>query len=334
MHRAIKIFKAGEYRNLKIVEIAGPPILPEGSVRISVKYIGVNYADCLVRLGLYQSAKDNSSYPIIPGFEFSGIVTESKSSKFKVSDCVFGINLFGCYQEEISINENYIYKIPSSLNLKTASSVLVNFLTAYYLLYNLGNIQKEEKILIRNIAGGVGGWLRILGKANGCKIFGTTSNLGKIKKIELLEKVYLHKDFIKEKFDIICNAEGGQSLKTDFKNLNKNGRLLVYGFHKFIKTNKDGKLTTFSYLKLVWEYLRTPAFHPFNLVNQNKSVLGCNISYLFKDIEKLKTAMDYFFKIIENVELPEIAEFKFEEVEKAHEYLESGKSNGKIVLSI
>jgi NADPH:quinone reductase-like Zn-dependent oxidoreductase len=303
-------------------------------VRIRIKYMGVSYADCLVRLGIYQSAKDNSSYPIIPGFEFSGIVMESRSSNFKNGDEVFGVTLFGAYQEEIVLPAQYVYKVPKGLTLQTASSILVNFLTAYHMLHNLAHIQNQEKILIRSIAGGVGNWLRILSKNKNSKISGTTSNLSKTQNLNKDIKIYLHEYNIQDKFDIIVNAQGGKSLKIDFENLNKNGRLIVYGFHSFIRTNKNGNLTLFSYLKMFLEYLRMPKFHPFNLVNENKSVMGCNISYLFSDINKYEQAMNFFLKILPTIEIPKITEFRFEQVSDAHRLIESGKSIGKIILKI
>ena len=59
--------------------------------------IGVNYADCCVRWGLYESAKKFVGWPIIPGFEFSGKIIKigSEVKRFKIGEKVFGVTMFG-----------------------------------------------------------------------------------------------------------------------------------------------------------------------------------------------------------------------------------------------
>ena len=44
-------------------------------VSIEVRACGVNYADGIIRMGLYASAKQLHGYPITPGFELSGVIT-------------------------------------------------------------------------------------------------------------------------------------------------------------------------------------------------------------------------------------------------------------------
>ena len=72
--RRVVIKSAGSYERLEFESFeARQPVHHE--VSIEVKAIGVNYADCMVRMGLYQSAKDFVGWPITPGFEISGIVS-------------------------------------------------------------------------------------------------------------------------------------------------------------------------------------------------------------------------------------------------------------------
>src|SRR4051794_39353199 len=69
----IVIHSAGGYDRMKLETHAVPRPAP-GQVRIDVRAIGVNYADTIVRMGLYSSAKEYVGWPITPGFEVSGTV--------------------------------------------------------------------------------------------------------------------------------------------------------------------------------------------------------------------------------------------------------------------
>ena len=64
----VVIPKSGGYEQLTLQERPSPP-LASGQVRIDVEAIGVNYADCIVRMGLYKSAKEFVGWPVTPGFE-------------------------------------------------------------------------------------------------------------------------------------------------------------------------------------------------------------------------------------------------------------------------
>ncbi|HRI09818.1 MAG TPA: alcohol dehydrogenase catalytic domain-containing protein, partial [Nannocystaceae bacterium] len=71
--KKIVVDRPGSYERLRMVE--GPSPRPgAGEVRIRVAAIGVNYADCVVRMGLYASAKKYVGWPITPGFEVAGVV--------------------------------------------------------------------------------------------------------------------------------------------------------------------------------------------------------------------------------------------------------------------
>ena len=71
--KKVSIARAGAYEQLRIVEAAA--LVPgAGEVRVDVAFAGVNYADCVVRMGLYESAKKYVGWPITPGFEVAGTV--------------------------------------------------------------------------------------------------------------------------------------------------------------------------------------------------------------------------------------------------------------------
>ena len=93
-------------------------------ILVEVHCIGINYADCCIRWGLYESAKEYVGYPITPGFEFSGKVIKilgnqsSKSlMKFKKGDEVFGVSLFGAYSTHILVPNHQLFHKPSTIGM-------------------------------------------------------------------------------------------------------------------------------------------------------------------------------------------------------------------------
>lgn len=71
--RSVVIHPAGGHDRLKLVSSPDPSPGP-GEVRVRTEAIGVNYADVIVRMGLYASAKEFVGWPITPGFEVAGVL--------------------------------------------------------------------------------------------------------------------------------------------------------------------------------------------------------------------------------------------------------------------
>ena len=93
---------------------------------------GVNYADVIVRWGLYSSATTFVGWPIIPGFEFSGEVKKvgENVKDIKIGDKVAGISLFGGYSKIILVPENQIRKVPEGISMSEAAGILATSMTA------------------------------------------------------------------------------------------------------------------------------------------------------------------------------------------------------------
>ena len=87
--------------SLAIVE-DGP--LPDGLAIVRITSCSVNYADITIRWGLYESAIRYVGYPIVPGFDFAGIVERvGRNAGVEVGDDVFGITFFGAYSSRVLV---------------------------------------------------------------------------------------------------------------------------------------------------------------------------------------------------------------------------------------
>ncbi len=341
--KKIIINKAGDCRQLIIIEEKIPQIQAT-EVLIKVSFIGINYADVLVRWGVYSSAKEYVGWPITPGFELSGIIEQvgSQVTKYKVGDRVFGITRFGAYTTHIALDEEMVFRVPIELSLEQAAAFPAVYLTAYHALFQNIIIPANAKILIHSCAGGVGSALLQLCRFMGHESIGI---VGSSHKVEVAKK--LGANYVIDKstqslwreaerispngFDVILDANGASTLKDSYDHLAPSGKLLCYGFHSMLP-KQGGKL---NYFQLVWTYLKTPSFNPLNMTEQNKSLITFNLSYLFDKKEMIRQGMVHLIELIDSKKIsgPSVTIFPFEEVGEAHRAIESGQTTGKIVLS-
>lgn len=157
-------------------------VRPEDAVVVETYACGVNYADVIMRWGLYKSANEFVGWPITPGFEFSGRVVEvgKNVSKFKVGDDVFGVTLFGGYSQRIQVPENQIRLIPDNMTRSQAAGFPAVALTAWYAMIESCRLRKGDRILIHSVAGGVGSMLLQMGKILGCHVTGVVGRSSKV----------------------------------------------------------------------------------------------------------------------------------------------------------
>ena len=100
--------------------------LPADCAIVKLDAFSVNYADCAIRWGLYESAKQYVGWPIVPGFELAGTVErvgEECSSGLQKGDRVVGCTLFGAYSSRAIVPEIQLRKIPKGLGMSQAASL-------------------------------------------------------------------------------------------------------------------------------------------------------------------------------------------------------------------
>ncbi|WP_370127376.1 type I polyketide synthase [Streptacidiphilus sp. EB103A] len=144
--------------------------LAAGHVRVSVRAAGVNFRDVLNALGMYPGgAKDF-------GLEGAGVVTEVGPGVvgLAVGDRVMGM-FPGAYGPVAVADARMMVRIPAGWSFAQAASVPLVFLTAYYALVDLGDVQPGERVLVHAAAGGVGMAAVQLARHLGAEVFGTAS---------------------------------------------------------------------------------------------------------------------------------------------------------------
>lgn len=340
--KRVVIHRAGSYDRLKLEE--APALEPgPGEVVMDVRAIGVNYADCMVRMGLYASAKEFVGWPITPGFETAGVVSAVGEGvdDLAVGDRVFALSLFNGYATQVRAGRDYVFPLPRGLSFEQAASFPSVYLTAWYALHELAHPRPGQRVLIHSAAGGVGGCLVQLAKRIGCEVTGVVGGSHKVEAVtghgadHVIDKSTADlwaeaERFAPEGYDVICDANGVATLKDSYKHLRPSGKLVVYGFHTMMP--KQGGRP--NWLKLVKDYVQTPRFNPLDLTQDSKSVMAFNLSYLFDRTDVLALAMGDLIGWLEagDIAPPGVTTYPLEDVAEAHKAIESGQTTGKLVL--
>jgi NADPH:quinone reductase-like Zn-dependent oxidoreductase len=334
----------GGYDRLQLKTVPDPRPGP-GEVRVTVRHIGVNYADCVIRMGLYESAKKLVGWPITPGFEVAGVIDAVGAgvTGVKPGGAVLALTLFNGYASSVVVPRAQVFPIPAGLDSAQAAGVPTVFLTAWFALRELAHLRRGERVLIHSAAGGVGSAAVQLAAHGGAEI---TAVVGAAHKVELPRQFGARHVIDKSAtplwpraeqlapggFDVILDANGVSTLGDSYAHLAPLGRLVVYGFHSMMP--KVGGRP--NYLKLAHDYLRTPRFNPLKLTTDNKSVLAFNLSFVSTRTDLLVPAMEAILRGFAEgwLRAPPVRRYPLAEVARAHADLESGTTVGKLVLEV
>lgn len=338
----IVIHRRGGYDRLGI-ETHPPTPLGAGDVRVCVRACGVNYADCIVRMGLYKSASDFVGWPITPGFEVAGVVTEVGDGveELEVGQRVIGVTRFGGYSSEVVLPRHQVFALPRQFEFEHGAAFPAVYLTADHALVELAGSRPGDTVLVHSAAGGVGSALVRLAVHRGCHVVGVVGGAHKVDHVRGLgAEVVIDKSSeplwpaaeraAPDGFDAIFDANGVATLANSYAHVRPTGRLVVYGFATMLP--KDGK--RINWLRLAIDWLRTPRFNPLALTNDNRSVMGFNLSYLFAHQTLLAASMDRLLALVDEgvIAPPQVTRYPLEDVGSAHRDLETGQTIGKLVL--
>ena len=146
--------KAGDMSRLHLVPVPASDVAPD-CARVSVRFVGLNFADVCACQGLYSATPSGA---FTPGLEFSGVVAEVGANvrNVKVGDAVMGVARFGAYTQEIVVDSKQLFHLPQGWSLSDGAAFLCTSLTAWYGLHRIGHLQAGQLVAIQSAAGGVG----------------------------------------------------------------------------------------------------------------------------------------------------------------------------------
>ncbi len=173
MTHAIRIHANGGPEVMKWESVPTPEPGP-GEALIRHGAVGLNYIDVYFRTGLYKAP----NMPLVIGQEGAGtvIAVGPDVTSVKVGDRVAYAGPLGSYATERVIPADRLVKMPDAISFETGAAMMLQGMTAQYLLRRTYKVQPGNTIVVHAAAGGVGlimcQWARHLGAT----VIGVVSN--------------------------------------------------------------------------------------------------------------------------------------------------------------
>jgi len=232
----------GKPEDLVFDQIPVPPLEQSGpdaaDTLVKVEAAALNFADEIVIAGHYQ---DRIEPPFIPGNELAGTVVEtSAGSRFKPGDRVACQVRSGAFAEYCAVASNRLMAI-GDLDAAAAAALPVSYTTAHVALFQKGNLQAGQTVLIHAASGGLGVAATQLARSAGARIIATAGTEEK-RQIALKNGAdhivdYRQPDWYKEVkslapqgVDIVVDPVGGATSEQSLRLLAWQGKLLICGF--------------------------------------------------------------------------------------------------------
>lgn len=180
MSKAIRIHALGGPDVLKWEHVPTPQPGPQEAL-IRHEAVGLNFIDIYFRTGLYKT-----TLPTILGMEGAGMVLAVGDQVTAVAPgdrVAYAGGALGAYATERVINADKLVKLPDRIDFKTAACMMLQGLTAYFLLHRTFKVQSGQPILVHAAAGGVGSLLCQWGKHLGAEVIGVVSTAYKAEQV-------------------------------------------------------------------------------------------------------------------------------------------------------
>jgi NADPH:quinone reductase-like Zn-dependent oxidoreductase len=171
---------AGGPEVLHLEEAPVPEPIPT-EIRVRVTAAGVNPVDTKVRAGGAGLGDDMTAPPFTVGWDVAGVVDAVGMgvTRFAVGDRVFGMPWFprqaGAYAEYVTAPSRHFARIPDAVDDVTAAATPLAGLTAWQILVDAADVQRDQRVLIHAAGGGVGHLAVQIAKTRGAHVVGTAS---------------------------------------------------------------------------------------------------------------------------------------------------------------
>ena len=339
-----RIQRAGSLDRLKRVteELEAPP---DGTPACAVGAVGLNFADIAACLGLYSATPKGA---FVPGLEFAGTVEAVGSGVSMVApgDRVIGLTRFGGYATSINAGERYLHPLPADWTFADGAALPVQAITAWYAISELGACRPGFAVLVQSAAGGVGLNALAILRGMGAHAVATVGHESKVPFLVEHEGLARKQIIVRDRrafgtqldealranemdgWDLVLDAVAGPFFEPAYRRLRPGGRMVVYGAADLMPSG-----TGTNWPKLAARYLTRPRIDPINMVSANRSVMGFNLIWLWKEVDRLPEAYRALSPYITRP--PHIGRrFPFAEAPAAMRHLQGGGSIGKVVLEV
>jgi NADPH2:quinone reductase len=324
------INKFGDVNVFESVDIPKPALKP-GHVLIKVCATSVNQIDCKIRSGAVPAIAPE--FPAILNGDVAGVIDDVADDvkNFKKGDEVYGCagglrGTNGALSEWMLADTQLIALKPKSLSMEQAAALPLVTITAWEALFTRAKLTSGQTILIHGGVGGVGHIAVQLAKWAGAKVYTTilknedvalTKSFGADEAINAKEEKvdqYVARLTQGKGFDIIFDTVGGPNLDGSLQAAAMNGTVVT----TVSRSTHDLTPMHNKALSLHVVFMLLPILNGVGRAAHGQILTQVAA---IADLGKLKPLVD-----------PHL--FTLAEINKAHQLLESGQAQGKVVVSI
>jgi NADPH:quinone reductase-like Zn-dependent oxidoreductase len=275
------------------------------------------------------------------GYEVSGVVDAVGPgvTSIAVGDRAIGMPHFGGYSDTVVLPQDQAFRMPEAMTFEQGAALPVVYLTAYCMMLFTGTVRPGSSVLVHSAAGGVGIAAVQIARARGCTIFGTASP-GKhdfLRKLGVQHPIDSGGDYaaavravVGDKgVDLVLDPVGGKSWTVGYDLLAPCGRLVMFG----LSAAASGKKRNL--LHALGQVMQIKSFNPRKLMDDNKTVTGCNMGHLFGRLDLLRPQFTELLAMFDRGEIaPHVDRtFRFDEAPAAHHFIHDRKAIGKVLLA-
>ena len=321
MH-AITLTEFGPADRLTWADAPDPGPAP-GEVLIRLAAASVNRADLLLRSGRYHTLPP---LPLVPGGEGAGTVVAvgSDVDGFAPGDRVVAWGAQGFYAELVAVDARRVVAVPDGVGFESAAALPIAWLSAWHCLHTLGQVRAGEVVLVHAAASGVGSAAIQIVRDAGASVIAVVGSPEKaqwVRELGAEEVLDRHRDDIVEQVhkltdgrgaEVALDLAGGQAFADSLRAVGHGGRVAAMANVALSPSTIDTRDF----------YPKNVTIHGFQFTNLQK--------HGWDPRPDLRTLLDGVAE--GRFTVPIDSRFPLTDAASAHLRLESGATQGKIVL--
>lgn len=329
--KAAYIKRYGKIEDLQMDEQPKPSIT-ENDVLVKVHAASINPLDLRVLEGEFKAILP-VRFPFILGNDFAGVVVQigSDVTQFKIGDEVYAkTDLNGAFAEYTVVQQSSLALKPQNISMELAASLPLVSLTAWQALVEIAKVTAGQKVLVHAGSGGVGSIAIQLAKHLGATVATTTSakNVPWVKALGADIIIdYKTTDFEQEikNYDVVLDTQGGKTLEKSLNVLKRGGRIISISGppdRAFAEAINANGLLKFIIPLLSW--------------STRKKAKKRGITYSFLFMQPNGQQLSQISNLVEAEKIKPVVdtEYDFSKIKEALEYVNTGRTKGKVVLKI
>ncbi len=297
-----------------------------GKVLIQVMAAGVNRADLLQKKGKYPPPPGASD---ILGMEVSGKIAAIGSNVvgFSIGDDVCALLEGGGYAEYAVVSATQALPIPKGFDYIKAAAIPEVAFTVWNNLFDIARLKKGEKLLVHGGASGIGVMAIQMAKAFGIECYATAGSDDKCKFIEKLGAMAINykTEYFVQKIkaatasygvDVVLDIVGGEYFQKNLDVMAYHGRLVCISFLGGARAEVNFAPMLLKNLSIMGTTLR-------NKTTQEKADIAVKLKNNIWPLLENGSILPVIHRVV-----------ALEEVEKAHQIMQSNENIGKIILKL